>query len=172
MQHPQHFRTVNQPTSPPNHLYSGFTCHIQTHLYRLLYLHLYLHLYRSYEVRLVLEMCELGSLRDAMDWGLFVQDGEGRSGSRRKSPPLSPLPGCDFHSPCWRPAPTVLLPHLLAPHTSPPHTSADGGLNFAAVLDVSLGVAKAMVHLHRQVSSVDRGMNSVDRGINSVTFVD
>lgn len=30
-------------------------------------------------------------------------------------------------------------------------TLSDGGLNYVAVLDVCLGVAKAMVHLHRQV---------------------
>lgn len=54
----------------------------------------------SYEVRLVLELCDLGSLRAALDKGVFV------------------------------------LP--------------DETLNYHAVLDMALDIAKAMLHLHRQ----------------------
>ena len=56
------------------------------------------------------------------------------------------------------------LDHLgpsLPPLPPPPHTHAslpsDASLNYVAVLDVCLGVAKAMVHLHRQVTATRDG---------------
>jgi hypothetical protein len=144
------------------------------------------------QVSLVLEYCELGSLRDALDSGAFVS-GEaararraprrrartglvgwlhphkaGRMASRpqswssscrgtclrgpRADSPFAPRRRRPFaRRPLHTPPPSHAAPSHAAPFTRRPFARPDsGGVNYPAVLDTAVDVARAMVHLHRQ----------------------
>ncbi|KAG2500604.1 hypothetical protein HYH03_001372 [Edaphochlamys debaryana] len=84
------------------------------------------------EVLLILELCDLGSLRDALDLGAF----------RLPASPPAPDPGPSLqdHAEDGK--------HGQAQAQGEAQAQAQGGLNYRAVLDAAIDVACAMEHLH------------------------
>ena len=115
-----------------------------------------------HQVSLVLELCDMGTLRDALDAGAF----------RLGAPPSAPSPSrrrahcerADAHTREHAHARTHTHTHTNArahtrsrtrtrtlSHThiaSPPPD--DGQLNYCAVLDTAIDIARALLHLHKQ----------------------
>ena len=106
------------------------------------------------QVSLVLEYCDLGSLRDALDGGAFalgeasLQGGLGESQrptvAGTECTPVQPVA---ILPPCHDTSDVVCV--FFGPAGDDRGPCGDG-INYAAVLDTAIDVARAMVHLHKQ----------------------
>ncbi len=92
------------------------------------------------QVQLVLEYCDKGCLRDALDDGVFF----GREyGTRHVAGPFATMTSDNRHtrSQCF--------PYTWRSHGAPSlFPAAATGLNYAAILETAADVAKALLHLH------------------------
>ncbi|KAG2481959.1 hypothetical protein HYH03_019091, partial [Edaphochlamys debaryana] len=93
------------------------------------------------EVLLILELCDLGSLRDALDLGAF----------RLPASTPAPAPGPSLQED------SEDSNHAQAQGPDQAQAQAQGGLNYLAVLDAAIDVACAMAHLHGRRPCVVHG---------------
>jgi len=129
---------------------------------------------QPYEVRLVLEYCDRGSLREALDAGAFrlpassadsAATAAARGGGGGDAAAGSELAaaaavaggttatggdGAPFSAAGAAAAAPGLGSHGHASSAALPSAGAGGGVNLAAILDTAIDVAAAMSHLHRR----------------------